>query len=128
MLRTICSLILFTASLCIAATAQTEAKFLVVKFPEQRKTIFIRGEDNLSTIKSNSSNSSLVIRREPPRTLSVKGKGEIQYREHKITIGHKRLSLDGADLPKSHLNFILTEDGRLEEGFIRTFDREPLRR
>ena len=116
MLRILCSLVLFMAT-CSIASAQTEVKFLVVEFPEHHKKLFIRGETDLSAVQAGSSDSHLLIKRRPPRTVSVTGRGEMRYREHRIIIGRKSFSFDGAELSKDDWNFVLTEEGHLEKGF-----------
>jgi hypothetical protein len=127
MLRTVSSVIFLNVLFCIVVHCQTETKFLLLEFPYYHKCIYLRGETNLSAVRrTESRNTSINLTRKTPHVLIVKGKGEIEYRGHRITSDSKELKFDGAALPTEASNFILTEDGNLKEGFIRTFDREPL--
>jgi hypothetical protein len=116
------------ATFVVAGTAQskdhTGERSVVLEFPDQNVSVFVLAERELSRFHTKGTNVEIIANCEK-HLLQISGVGEISYKTHQITFSKQGVSIDGKQLPSGAKNFVLAQNGEVQEGFVRTFDREP---
>jgi len=128
-MRFFCSLSLVSILALVGlAASQTggivREEFVVVEFANQHVTVFVLSATSLSEFQTKGSNVEVVTNC-GKRTLRVSGVGEVVYKTHRLTFSGEGIAIDGKQLSPAGKNFVLSPNGEIREGFVRTFDHEP---
>jgi hypothetical protein len=92
----------------------------------QHVTVFIVANQKLSDVITSGANIEVVADCDTHR-IRVSGIGSIAYKGHKLRFSSAGIEYDGVTLPTESTSFVITPDGRIQVGFVRNFDRQPLK-
>ncbi len=105
---------------------QTPQKFVLLKFLGKDLAVFVVAENDLSKFHVKGKGAE-IVRNCAEHKIQVSGSGEISYKTHRITFSKAGVFINGKRLSPPSTSFVLLPNGEVREGFVRTFDREPLR-
>jgi hypothetical protein len=109
-----------------AQVGKDTANGMQIDLIDQHVTVFIVANHKLSDVATSGTNIEVVADCDKHR-IRVSGVGSITYKAHKLKFSSAGIEYDGAALPAESTSFVITPDGRIQVGFVRNFDREPLR-
>jgi hypothetical protein len=118
------SILVFVAAGASQTGRSVRDEFVLVEFADQHVNVFVLSETNLSELHARGSNVEVVADC-GKRTLRVSGAGEVVYKNHRLAFSDKGLAIDGKQLSPAGKNFVLSPNGDVREGFVRTFDPQP---
>ncbi|HWR15631.1 MAG TPA: hypothetical protein VN577_12435 [Terriglobales bacterium] len=96
--------------------------YIVIVFPAAQHALWISGETRTESVKVTQGKPILSSNGQSGRRITVNGTGTLRYKGHEIVVREADVLVDGFLLLKNSRNWVLLPDGRLEQGFIRTFD------
>ena len=119
------SLIVIGAALGLAGflweQGHTVPPHVVLRFPTAHTALWISGETRTESVTVKQGNPIVTVKGRESREITVRGAGALRYKDHLIVVLENDVQVDGSSLRKSN-NWVLFPDGRLVQGFIRTFD------
>jgi hypothetical protein len=118
------SILAFVALGASQTGGSVREQFVLVEFADQHVTVFVLTATSLSEFQTKGSNIEVVADC-AKRTLRVSGVGEVVYKTHRLAFSGEGIAIDGKQLSPTGKNFVLSPNGEIREGFVRTFDHEP---
>jgi hypothetical protein len=110
-----------------AIDARASGPFVVLKFVDRHVSVFVLAEGNLSNFRTKGTGVEVVADC-GKHTIEISGAGEVIYKTNRIDFSGRGIVINGKALPSEGKNFVLSPSGEVQEGFVRTFDREPHKR
>ena len=106
--------------------AQVPEKYVLLEFRGRNLSIFVVDETDLSKFRIRGIDAEIVTQCSEHK-IQVSGSGEISYKTHRVAFSKEGVVVDGKRLSPPSTSFVLLPNGEVREGFVRTFDREPIR-
>ena len=119
---------ILVATFVVAGAAQSKGRtrepFVLLDFADQHISVFVLAESDLSKFHTKGTDVEILADC-GKHLLRVSGSGEISYQAQRITFSQQGVFINEKQLPATARNFVLTQKGEVQEGFVRTFDRKP---